>query len=58
MRRGRYAEAEAILLASEEGLARQLAPDRPENVRARARLVALYDGWGRPAEAPSRNGRP
>ena len=34
-----------------EALARQFAPAHPVNVQARARLVELYESWGRPGEA-------
>jgi tetratricopeptide (TPR) repeat protein len=50
-RRGRFDQAEALLLSAHEALARLFAPDHPENVRVRARLVLLYESWGRPAMA-------
>ena len=51
MQRGRFGEAEDLLLASHEALARLFAHAHPQNVRARERLVALYERWGRPVEA-------
>jgi serine/threonine-protein kinase len=51
MRRGSFDEAERLLLDAHEGLIRLLAPAHPEAVRARARLVTLYESWGRPAMA-------
>jgi serine/threonine-protein kinase len=50
-RAGRYAQAESLLVAS----AGKLAEIRGENATvvqdARARLVSLYEAWGRPADA-------
>jgi serine/threonine-protein kinase len=46
-----YAEAERVLLASNERLARALGDTSGQARRARERLVALYDAWGRPARA-------
>jgi serine/threonine-protein kinase len=53
MRRGRFGEAEALLLAAQEGLGRHYPPAHPECQRARERLQSLYELWGR---APA-NGR-
>ena len=50
-RRGHFDAAEALLLDSHQALARLLVPGHPESVRTRARLVALYDSWGRPSVA-------
>jgi tetratricopeptide (TPR) repeat protein len=49
--RGRFDEAESLLLAAHQALARLLAVAHPENVRARERLIALYESWGRAAMA-------
>ena len=46
-----YAEAERVLLASHERLARALGDTSGQAGRAREQLVALYEAWGRPARA-------
>jgi serine/threonine protein kinase/tetratricopeptide (TPR) repeat protein len=50
-RRGRYAAAEPLLLRAHEALAAQFGPGHERAVEARRRLVALYEAWGRPADA-------
>ena len=46
-----FAEAERVLLASHERLARVLGDTSGQARRARAGLVSLYDAWGRPGRA-------
>jgi serine/threonine protein kinase/tetratricopeptide (TPR) repeat protein len=50
-RRGRYREAEPLLLRAHEALAAHFGPAHERAVEARKRLVALYEAWGRPADA-------
>ena len=47
----RFAEAEPLLRDGYEGLRAALGPGDPRTKTALARLVALYDAWGRPSEA-------
>lgn len=46
-----YAEAERVLLASNERLSRVLGDTSSTARGARSRLVQLYEAWGRPARA-------
>jgi hypothetical protein len=46
-----FAEAETLLLAANGRLAAALGPAHERTREARARLVALYEAWGRPREA-------
>jgi serine/threonine protein kinase len=48
---GRFAEAEPILLAANEVLARVQDDSNFCQVDSLNRLIALYDAWGKPAEA-------
>jgi serine/threonine-protein kinase len=47
----RYAEAESLLVNGYQDLQAQRGPEQAETTRARRRLVALYEAWGRPDEA-------
>jgi serine/threonine-protein kinase len=48
---GRYAEAEPILLRSHEALVEGFGAEHSFVANARERLVALYEGMGRPEDA-------
>ena len=50
-KRGRFAEAEALLLRSLEQLAGSMGEDHERAVEARRELVALYETWGKPSKA-------
>jgi len=50
-KRGRFAEAEALLLRSLERLAGSMGEDHERAVEARRKLVALYEVWGKPSKA-------
>jgi tetratricopeptide (TPR) repeat protein len=50
---GRYAEGEEELLDALGTVDRALGPDHPRMESIRARLVELYEAWGRPDEAAS-----
>jgi serine/threonine protein kinase len=58
----KFAEAEPLLLAGHEGLkqraARLAAPDQRLLGDARARIVELYDAWGKPQKADAWRKRP
>jgi tetratricopeptide (TPR) repeat protein len=49
--RRRFAEAERLLLGALERLRTQRGEDAEATVSTRARLVALYERWGKGAEA-------
>lgn len=51
VRRGKYAEAEPVLLASHATLEQQRGSDSPDTRRVGGWLVALYEAWGKPAAA-------
>ena len=51
LRAGRFADAEAELLAAYEGLLAHFGAESSEIVSARQRLVELYEGWHRPEQA-------
>jgi hypothetical protein len=51
LNRGRYGEAEPILLTSYEQLGRQRGEHDEVTRRVRGFLVKLYEGWGKPEEA-------
>lgn len=48
---GRYAEAETLGVAGYQGLKERLGARHPRTLEAAARLVTLYERWGRGAEA-------
>jgi tetratricopeptide (TPR) repeat protein len=48
---GRYAEAETLLVDSYAKLAKAKGASPPRLAEAHARLVRLYEGWGRPNKA-------
>jgi len=48
---GRYDEAEAVLLEARRDLEAMPAPRKPEMKATIARLVQLYDAWGKPDKA-------
>ena len=47
----RYTEAEPLLLESHEVLAGKLGPDHERTVQTIRNLIALYEAWGKVAEA-------
>jgi tetratricopeptide (TPR) repeat protein len=47
----RYAEAEPLLLGAAAALERSRGRGHERTVEARQRVVALYEAWGRPAQA-------
>jgi serine/threonine protein kinase len=47
----RYAEAEPLLLQGHDGLNTALGPDHYSTKEALKRIVALYEGWNKPALA-------
>ena len=49
--RGRYEEAEALLLGSYPVLRETLGPEHERTERNRERLVELYEAWGKPEKA-------
>jgi len=49
--RGRYAESERLLLDALATLRKERGEDQELTRLARARLVMLYDRWGKPGEA-------
>jgi eukaryotic-like serine/threonine-protein kinase len=51
LRAGRFADAEAELLAAYDGLLALFGAESAEIVTARQRLVELYEGWHRPEQA-------
>ena len=50
-RRGRFAQAESLLVPAERKLVGIRGEDAPEVQDARTRLMDLYDAWGKPAQA-------
>ncbi len=46
--RGKFEEAEPLLIASDEALRRAQAMENPRLALARQRLAQLYAAWGRP----------
>ncbi len=49
-RKGRFAEAEPLLLEGYEGLRDQLAPAHGDSRLALERIITLYSAWGRPQD--------
>jgi serine/threonine protein kinase len=47
----RYAEAEPLLLSGYQALAKDPGTPEAQRQKARRRLVALYEAWGKPSEA-------
>ena len=52
--RGRYDQAEPLLLEGCRMIRKTLATRRPQAARARLRLVELYEAWGKAAPAEQR----
>ncbi|MFO0970513.1 MAG: tetratricopeptide repeat protein [Gemmataceae bacterium] len=50
-RRGKYADAEPLLVAAASDVAKAIAPPPWSVPAARRRVADLYDAWGKPAEA-------
>jgi hypothetical protein len=47
----RFPEAEPLLVSGASALREKLGPDHPRAKEAAVRVVALYQSWGKPAEA-------
>ena len=48
---GRFEEAESLALSAYGKLARNLGPDHRRTLAGLDRVIALYEGWGRPDQA-------
>jgi hypothetical protein len=48
---GRYAEAEPLVVGGYESLREKIGEGATQSRRARARVVGLYEAWGRPGAA-------
>ena len=51
MAQNRYEEAETLLLESHTAMNKAMGANDPRVQRAKARLVKLYEAWGKPEEA-------